>query len=107
MTELVYLCSICHGKTLFRDVARLATDARGPQLDPNTVYCPHCEMMVEPLVLPAAQVEGEANLSDAGEANLGRAREGGTNAGGSQRGDMSDEGATQWRRDPSEGERNS
>jgi hypothetical protein len=36
-----------------------------------------------------------------------RKRESGSNAGGSQRGDDSDEGASQWRRDPKEGERDS
>jgi hypothetical protein len=38
--------------------------------------------------------------------NDGRPRAAGSNAGGSQRGDMSDQGATQWRKDPSETERN-
>ena len=46
------------------------------------------------------------NRADARSENQGRSREGGTNAGGSQRGDLSDQGATQWRQDPSEVERN-
>jgi hypothetical protein len=37
----------------------------------------------------------------------GRTRESGSNAGGSQSGDDSDQGASQWRRDPKEAERNS
>ena len=44
---------------------------------------------------------------DAEFGDRGRSREDGSNAGGSQRGDNSDQGASQWRRDPKEAERNS
>jgi hypothetical protein len=63
------------------------------------LYCPSCEMLVEPVV-SSGRVGADASDS------LGRTRCGGSNAGGSQRGDLSDQGASQWRKDPKDGERN-
>jgi rubredoxin len=99
-------CPICHGKVLFHDVMAPRDPHSGELLIPDKLYCPHCEMLVEPEVVP---VGGEADLAHpaAPAENRGRLRVGGSNAGGSQRGDLSDEGATQWRQDPTEGERNS
>jgi hypothetical protein len=104
MENLVYYCPICQGKVSIAIPARTARE-------PGTlaeVYCPHCEMLVVPLVASPAAAESPGNVRtcDAGVENRGRSREGGTNAGGSQRGDLSDEGATQWRQDPREVERN-
>lgn len=53
-------------------------------------------MLVEPVFGPAPPAQDYP----------GRSRTAGWNAGGSQRGDLSDEGASQWRRDPKEAERN-
>jgi hypothetical protein len=64
------------------------------------LYCPSCEMLVELVVSSGPRLT--ANASD----NPGRIRSGGSNAGGSQRGDLSDQGASQWRKDPKDGERN-
>lgn len=86
------ICSIC--KKQLSDGPR-ETDGPG-----ETLYCPSCEMLIEPLVSSKPRVKIDA--SD----NRGRIRSGGSNAGGSQRGDMSDQGASQWRQDPQEGERN-
>jgi hypothetical protein len=66
----------------------------------ETLYCASCEMLVVPLVSVAVRVS--VNASD----NRGRIRSSGSNAGGSQRGDSSDHGASQWRTDPREAERN-
>ena len=66
----------------------------------ETLYCASCEMLVAPLASSEPRVS--VNASD----NQGRIRSGGSNAGGSQRGDSSDHGASQWRTDPREAERN-
>ncbi len=91
------ICPICK-KQLSDANGAGETDGRGAG---ETLYCPSCEMLVQPLVSSETRVRVDA--SD----NRGRIRSGGSNAGGSQRGDMSDEGASQWRKDPEEGERNS
>jgi hypothetical protein len=106
METLIYRCPICHGKVLFEDVV----DPQ--QQEPEAVvtdklYCPHCEMLVEPEVRSESAEPAAVLARDAGTENRGRSREGGSNAGGSQSGDLSDQGASQWRRDPLEGERNS
>ena len=64
------------------------------------LYCPHCEMMVDWLDHSVRQPY-TVELP-----NPGRVPSGGTNAGGSQRGDLSDQGATQWLQDPADAERN-
>ena len=93
-----YHCPICKGNvfsTMMEPLHRteLLTLAAG-----DTLYCPSCEMLVEPIL-------GSPSLSPVHD-HLGRSRTGGSNAGGSQRGDLSDQGASQWRQDPQEGERN-
>jgi hypothetical protein len=104
--DLLYICPICRGKLLFKDVAKEVTDPPRGLPGPEKLYCPHCEMLVEPLVGTREELAG-TNFPEASAENRGRTREAGTNAGGSQRGDLSDQGATQWNRDPREGERNS
>lgn len=66
----------------------------------ETLYCASCEMLIVPVASSAPHVT--VNASD----SRGRIRSGGSNAGGSQRGDSSDDGASQWRTDPREVERN-
>lgn len=107
MPDPMYSCPICHGHVLVED---MATPPGSPPASPQIlqkVYCPHCEMLVEPAITSAEglQEEGTARRTAATE-NRGRSRNGGSNAGGSQRGDLSDEGASQWRTDPLETERN-
>jgi hypothetical protein len=108
METLTYICPICHGKVLFGDEAQLTAEDSSQRVTVDKLYCPHCEMLVEPMVRPSeSSAAAGSGVGDAGEENRGRTREGGSNGGGSQRGDMSDQGASQWRRDPQEGERNS
>jgi hypothetical protein len=102
--DVVY-CPNCHGRVLAADKPVSAWPAqRVPGAD---YYCPSCEMFVEAGPVPEGaptkldQIDPGGSLED-----LGRARTTGSNAGGSQRGDLSDQGATQWRRDPTETERN-
>jgi hypothetical protein len=65
-------------------------------------------MIVEPVVTNMEELREEGTADrDAATENRGRNRESGTNAGGSQRGDLSDEGASQWRVDPQDDLRNS
>jgi len=108
MENLVYWCPICHGKVLAEDVADPHPDHVGEQSDAPKLYCPHCEMLVEAVAVEPGALDSDRALYEEGAAaeNRGRAREGGTNAGGSQRGDLSDQVATQWRQDPNEAERN-
>jgi len=108
MENLVYYCPICHGHVLVEDTIAPRPELVGEPGPPSKVYCPHCEMLVLPLAESPQQAQSAGNLrgTDAGVENRGRAREGGTNAGGSQRGDLSDQGATQWRPDPDEPARN-
>jgi hypothetical protein len=105
MENLTYFCPICHRKVLFEDEAQLTADRPGAVVAPEKFYCPHCEMLVDPIVSESQDALG-AHVGDAASENRGRTREGGSNAGGSQRGDASDEGASQWRQDPLEAERN-
>jgi hypothetical protein len=108
MEDIVYSCPICHGHVLLEDLATPPGGAPPESLLNRKLYCPHCEMTVEPVTTTAEQRHKEGvDTRDAATANRGRSREGGTNAGGSQRGDSSDEGASQWRADPEESRRNS
>ena len=100
---MIYSCPICKGKVLFEDAAKQSERGSRESLATDQMYCPHCEMLVNAVPSPGAV---GVRRTDAGDENLGRSAEGGTNAGGSQRGDASDEGASQWRKDPSETERN-
>jgi rubredoxin len=109
MPDLNCYCPICHGKVLFHDETTSTDKSTGQPLIPDKLYCPHCEMLVAPEVVPvAAGADFEAAHSkiDAATENRGRSRQGGSNGGGSQRGDLSDQGGSQWRVDPMEGERN-
>lgn len=108
MEDIVYACPICHGRVLLEDLAT-PPGAQPPEaLLHRGLYCPHCEMTVVPVPTTAEQRHDEGvDARDAGTANRGRTRTGGSNAGGSQRGDLSDEGASQWRADPDETKRNS
>lgn len=102
----IYLCSVCHGHVRSEDLA--LPPGLPESLPGQKLYCPHCEMLVEPEIeTEAAKLqEGHAAHGDAAAENRGRDRQSGSNAGGSQRGDLSDEGATQWRVDPQEDLRN-
>ncbi|HVB88434.1 MAG TPA: hypothetical protein VNK23_17375 [Candidatus Dormibacteraeota bacterium] len=107
MDDVPYSCPICHGSVLFEDMSNPRVARTREALITQKLYCPHCEMLVEPVVTSAEQREHEGVAGhDAGTDNHGRSRQGGSNAGGSQRGDLSDEGATQWRSDPEEVKRN-
>jgi len=109
MPDLTCYCPICHGKVLFHDETSAIDKRTGAPLIPDKLYCPHCEMLVAPEVVLAGGEESfessHPEIDPAAE-NRGRSRQGGSNAGGSQRGDLSDQGGTQWRVDPDEGERN-
>lgn len=94
------ICPICK-----KELSDASTATPGPRdsarsMPIETLYCASCEMLVAPLASSAPRVS--VNASD----NRGRIRSGGSNAGGSQRGDLSDQGASQWRTDPREAERN-
>src|ERR1700747_900017 len=89
------ICPICKKQLSDANGAGEANRRRSGE----KLYCPSCEMLVDPLASAENRVRVDA--SD----NRGRIRSGGSNAGGSQRGDMSDEGASQWRKDPEEGKR--
>lgn len=107
MEDVICYCAICQGQVPFEDVKTLNAACSPQPLTTDKVYCPHCEMLVEPVT---ANVTALGNVDPAFRGDVpgdrGRSRSGGTNAGGSQRGDVSDEGATQWRSDPEEAERN-
>ena len=107
MENAVYSCPICHGHVLLEDLATPPGGAPDALLA-RKLYCPHCEMVVQPVPTSAEERHKEGvDTRDAGTENRGRSRQAGSNAGGSQRGDLSDEGATQWRVDPEESLRNS
>ena len=109
MSDLNCYCPICHGKVLFHDATNSTEKRTGAPRIPDKLYCPHCEMLVVPEVAPAAAAahfEAAHPEVDVSTENRGRSRQGGSNAGGSQRGDLSDEGGSQWRVDPVESERN-
>ena len=106
-----YSCPVCRGHVLVEDLATPPGDHAGEAPDATLVtrklYCPHCEMLVDPVITSAEEYEEQRLATrDAASENRGRVRVSGSNAGGSQRGDLSDEGATQWRTDPLETERN-
>ena len=108
MEEIVYSCPICHGHLLLGDLATPPGAAPPDALLKRKLYCPHCEMTVAPAATTGEQRHNEGvDARDAASENRGRSRQGGTNAGGSQRGDLSDEGATHWRVGPEEELRNS
>lgn len=101
MDDIIYHCPMCKTKVLFDDMITPDKDRPSKALGGEKLYCPSCEMLVEPVAVFATI----AVHRDEPEYR-GRTRAAGSNAGGSQSGDLSDEGATQWRRDPQEAERN-
>jgi len=107
MEDIVCCCPICQTEVLFEDLKVLDAARSREPLASTTLYCPHCEMLVEPVVaLVSVLNHGSPEYHDYVPADRGRTRAGGSNAGGSQRGDLSDEGASQWRVDPQEELRN-
>jgi hypothetical protein len=104
MEDVIVRCPMCHGRVLAAD-SRIG-DLQAQRLPGHDYYCPSCEMFVE----PADTLTGEHSLDsiDPGQTpeDRGKPRAAGSNAGGSQRGDMSDQGGTQWRKDPADAERN-
>ena len=105
MEAVILYCPQCHGRLL-------AADAGYPDLPPQQLagevfYCPSCEMFME----PAPPRPGDPTTLDtidpgAVPENRGRPIASGTTPGGSQRGDLSDEGASMWRQDPEDSKRN-
>jgi hypothetical protein len=105
MQSLIAHCPMCHGRLLAADAQ--VGDLKPQRLTGQTYYCPSCEMFVEPEEAAAGREETLTTIdSDVTPEDRGRPRASGTNAGGSQRGDLSDQGASQWRRDAQETERN-
>lgn len=104
MEQVVLYCPNCRGHVLAADsqIGNLPVQ----RLPGHDYYCPSCEMFVNAVSGPGSDEKNPAMHPEDAPLNEGRSRTGGTNAGGSQRGDLSDQGATQWRRDPSETERN-
>jgi hypothetical protein len=102
--EIVY-CPNCHNRVLAAE--KPTSDLPVQRVPGAGYYCPNCEMFVEAGPLPAGAPTKLGEIDRGGRLNdPGRARTTGSNAGGSQRGDLSDQGGTQWRRDPTEAERN-
>jgi len=105
METVVLHCPQCHGRLLAADAP--IGDLPEHRLAGENYYCPSCEMFIEPDRLSDAPGETLATIDpDITPEERGRPRAAGSNAGGSQRGDLSDQGASQWRRDPEETERN-
>lgn len=107
MEDIVCYCPICQTEVLFEDVKVPDAAHSSQPLVSKTLYCPHCEMLVEPVVTLVSLLDrGNPAYHDTVPAYRGRSRASGSNAGGSQRGDLSDEGASLWRLDPEEELRN-
>lgn len=107
MEDIICYCPICQTEVLFEDLKVLDAAHASRPLASETLYCPHCEMLVEPVVALVDTIgHADPAYHDDVPAEPGRARSAAANAGGSQRGDASDEGASQWRTDPREAERN-
>lgn len=105
MPGVIAYCPMCHGRLLASDAP--VEDLKVQRLPGHTYYCPSCEMFVEPAASPDASAETLSSIDpDITPEDRGRSRAAGSNAGGSQRGDLSDQGASQWRRDSQETERN-
>lgn len=94
------ICPLCSKELSGRGMTIPGPGEVARSMPIETVYCASCEMLVAPVSSSAPRLN--VNASD----NQGRIRSGGSNAGGSQRGDSSDQGASQWRTDPREAERN-
>jgi hypothetical protein len=107
MDDFVCYCPQCGGQVLFEAVKSPESGDVPTHLVADELYCPHCEMLVKPVIAPVDGL-GDSDPAFRGDdpANPGRTSTGGSNAGGSQRGDLSDEGASQWRRDRQDAENN-
>lgn len=105
MQGVIAHCPMCHNRLLTADAP--IGDLKPQRLPGETYYCPTCEMFVEPEEGLDGMTETLATIDpDITPEERGRPRGSGTSAGGSQRGDLSDQGATQWRRDPQDTESN-
>jgi hypothetical protein len=105
MPGVITYCPMCHGRLLTADAP--IGDLKVQRLAGETYYCPSCEMFVEPAESHGTSGETLSSIDpDITPEDRGRPRAAGSNAGGSQRGDLSDQGATQWRRDARDTERN-
>jgi hypothetical protein len=104
MPGVITHCPVCHGRLLTAEAP--IGDLKTQRLPGQKYYCPSCEMFIEPAESPVASEALSSIDPGITPEDRGRPRAAGSNAGGSQRGDLSDQGATQWRRDPQEAERN-
>jgi hypothetical protein len=105
MENAVCYCPICSGHVLGLESwpQKSSSDTAVGKL-----YCPHCEMLVEAATAPVDVIDPERPpVFTVAPQYAGRSGIDGSNAGGSQRGDLSDQGSTQWRTDPGTSERNS
>jgi hypothetical protein len=97
--DVILYCPVCHGRLLSEDVG-----VRGQVqlLMGREFYCPSCEIYTkaDPNPPVAHARPEDVNPADSPKTPIHSAR--GTNAGGSQGGDLSDEGAGLWYRDPKE-----
>jgi hypothetical protein len=107
MEDIICYCPNCQGQLLFEDMKNVNAAYSSEPLITEKLYCPQCEMLVDPVIAKVDTLgKGDPAYHDLAPDNPGRTMAGGANAGGSQRGDSSDEGATQWRTDPGDEERN-
>jgi hypothetical protein len=107
MEDIICYCPNCQGQLLFEDLKGPDPTSPVPALAAEKLYCPRCEMLVAPVIANVDSLgKGDPAYRDDSPAERGRSTAAGSNAGGTQRGDLSDEGATQWRTDPAEAERN-
>ena len=103
MEDLICYCPVCGGHVLGLEARQVYKETAAVI---GKLYCPHCEMLVEPVAAPVDVLN--PNLPPVftpAPDYAGRSAADGSNAGGSQRGDLSDQGATQWRSDPRSAER--
>lgn len=49
MEDVICYCAICQGQVPFEDVKTLNAACSPQPLTTDKVYCPHCEMLVEPV----------------------------------------------------------
>ena len=77
MENLTYVCPICHRHVLFEDVADPRLEQPGAPLVADKLYCPHCEMLVEPELRSAATESERAPDGMPVQKNREHFREGG------------------------------
>jgi hypothetical protein len=99
--DIVCSCPICQGQLLFEGLKTENAAYTTAPLAAEKLYCPHCEMLVVPVIAKVDSLgKGDPAYHDAPPDNSERTMAAGASAGGSQHGDLSDEGGTQWRKDP-------